>query len=292
MCSDVSLDDLLRYSLALPRSPPFAIASHGTRGQWSSFFPLASVSGMVGSLGSPGQLFPRVERGAGYTYAQATTHSSFVRPGLRHVQFLDPELFDGGTAHHHDDVGRIGEHVQYVVDDRRKVDCDRGRGCMGRWRRLRQQSPLETGGEERREWKEMLAVSETEARRGAAYGDHEVDAAFREEGVQVARERIFGVRLGKPRRLDRRLEELDRSRRKLRQLSAKPGANSSKGAKFGPNEYRMSPRLWGVSWAITLLARRPSTPGKPRPIGSRSCYAAVRVVEHWQGQQHASISSR
>src|SRR3990172_4376987 len=101
----------------------------------------------------------------------------------------------------------------------------------------------------------MLAVSETEARRGAAYGDHEVDAAFREEGVQVASERIFGVRLGKPRRLDRRLEELDRSRRKLRQLSAKPGANSSKGAKFGPNEYRMSARLWGVSWAISRCWR-------------------------------------
>jgi len=42
MCSDVSLDDQLRYSLALARPPPFAIASHGTRRQWSSFFLLTA----------------------------------------------------------------------------------------------------------------------------------------------------------------------------------------------------------------------------------------------------------
>jgi hypothetical protein len=131
---------------------------------------------------------------------------------------LEPEPSEPGVAGDDDDLFRIGENPENVLDLPGQIDHDRhGRG-MGQRRRSLEDAPLEARGEKRRRSEEPVPMTEAKPRRRASDRDDQVEGVVLEKSGEVLDEGVLTRRFVEAGRLEGRLEEFHRCGRPLSQV--------------------------------------------------------------------------
>ena len=108
------------------------------------------------------------------------------------LELATPELAELSGPHHHEHLPGLGQQLQDVIDDSRKVVDDRDGGLVVPKRRVAQISLIDGREQERRVGKELLSILAREDRGGAGDRHDEVRlGTIGEGGSDVVDDRLF-----------------------------------------------------------------------------------------------------
>ena len=131
-----------------------------------------------------------------------------------------PELADLSGPHHHEHLPGLGQQLQDVLDDARKIVGDRDRGLVLSKRSVTEIPLIDGREQERRVGKELLSILAREDRGGAADRHDQVRLGTIDEGgSDVVDDRLFG-RADKPCRAHDDLDDVHGSLGALVQFDA------------------------------------------------------------------------